>query len=84
MRIREKIRQAPALANRPSLAEFILASNLDGWSEAEQLEMYEAEFPPAQGSTAALETLQRRECSRQRVVNILRHLDLTGTTTATP
>lgn len=84
VRIREKIRQTPSLANRPTLAEFTDARGLDGWSEAEQLEMYEAEFPASQGTATALETLQRRERSRQRVVEILRRLELDGTTTATP
>lgn len=84
IRIREKTRQAPALAERPTLAEFIDARGLDGWSENEQLEMYEAEFPVTPGTTAALETLQRRERSRQRVVEILRRLELDGSMTATP
>lgn len=84
VRIREKVRQAPALAHRPTLAEFIQARDLDGWSEAEQLEMYEAEYPPSPTSSSALETLQRRERSRQRVVEILRRLELDGRTTARP
>ena len=84
VRIREKVRQAPALANRPTLAEFIQARELDGWSEAEQLEMFEAEYPPSPASSTALETLQRRERSRQRVVEILRRLELDGRTTAKP
>ncbi len=84
VRIREKIRRSPALADRPPLAEFIEARSLDGWSEAEQLEMYEAEFPASLGSGTALETLQRRERSRLRVVEILRRLELDGATTATP
>lgn len=84
VRIREKVRQAPALANRPTLAEFIQDRELDGWSEAEQLEMYEAEYPPSPDSSSALETLQRRERSRQRVVEILRRLELDGRTTAKP
>lgn len=84
IRIREKVRQAPALANRPTLAEFIEARSLDGWSEAEQLEIYEAEFPASPGTGTALETLQRRERSRLRVVEILRRLELDGATTATP
>lgn len=84
VRIREKVRQAPALANRPALAEFIQVRELDGWSEAEQLEMYEAEYPPSPASSSALETLQRRERSRQRVVEILRRLELDGRTTARP
>lgn len=84
VRIREKVRQAPALANRPTLAEFIQVRELDGWSEAEQLEMYEAEYPPSPASSSALETLQRRERSRQRVVEILRRLELDGRTMAKP
>lgn len=84
VRIREKIRQASDLANRPTLAEFVDARGLDGWSEAEQVEMYEAEFPASHGTSTAIETLQRRERTRERVVEILRRLELDGKTIATP
>lgn len=84
VRIREKIRQSSDLANRPTLAEFVEARGLDGWSEAEQVEMYEAEFPVSQGCSTALETLRRRERTRERVVEILRRLELDGKTIATP
>ncbi|QHE89101.1 site-specific integrase [Hydrogenophaga sp. BPS33] len=84
IRIREKTRQAPTQAKRPTLSEFIEARNLDGWSEAEQLELYEAEYPPAPQASTAYATLQRRERSRQRVVEILRRLEVDGRTTAQP
>lgn len=84
IRIREKARQAPTQAKRPTLSEFIEARDLDGWSEAEQLELYEAEYPPTPQASTAQATLQRRERSRQRVVEILRRLEVDGRTTAQP
>lgn len=84
IRIREKVRHAPTQAKRPTLSEFIEARDLDGWSEAEQLELYEAEYPPTPQASTAQATLQRRERSRQRVVEILRRLEVDGRTTAQP
>lgn len=86
VRIREKARQAavPSPASPPSLEEYIAEKNLDGWSQEEQLEMYQADYPPAPASDPGREALQRRERSRQRVVAMLRSLELDGKTTATP
>lgn len=84
VRIREKARREQALTSRPTLAEFVDERKLDGWREDEQLEMYEAEYPSPPASSTARETLQRRERSRQRVVEILRRLEQDGRTTAKP
>nr|ART89673.1 integrase [uncultured bacterium] len=82
-RIRDKARQAAAVT-APTLTEYIEAKGLDGWSEEEQIEMYQADYPPSPASTSSHEALQRRERSRQRVVAMLRALELDGRTTATP
>lgn len=79
LRIRDKQRLSsqPGLGTRlrPSLEDFITQRGLDGWSEAEQLEFYEAEYPPEAGTAAVLDTLRRRERSRQRVVEMLARLE---------
>lgn len=86
VRIRDKARQAaaPSPVAIPTLDEYVSAKGLDGWSEEEQLDMYQAEYPPAPASTSGQDALQRRERSRQRVVAMLRALELDGRTTATP
>ncbi len=86
VRIREKARQAaaPSPVAAPTLDEYIAAKGLDGWSEEEQLEMYQADYPPAPASSSSHDALRRRERSRQRVVAMLHALELDGRTTATP
>ena len=62
------IKAAASGTVRQSLQEFIEAQDLDGWSEEEQLEMYEAAFP------ADLRSV-RRDRLRQRQVELLRRLE---------
>ena len=56
------------VGERPSLEDFVQARGLDGWSEAEQLEMLEAAYPP---DGKAL----RRQRLRQRQIEMLRRLE---------
>lgn len=55
-------------SHRPSLDEFVLEKDLDGWSESEQLEFYEAAFPPDKKGA-------RRDRLRQRQLDLLRRLE---------
>lgn len=55
-------------SRRPSLDEFVLEKDLDGWSESEQLEFYEAAFPPDKKGA-------RRDRLRQRQLDLLRRLE---------
>ena len=60
--------KARAASKRPTLDEFILEKDLDGWSESEQLEFYEAAFPPDKKGA-------RRDRLRQRQLDLLRRLE---------
>ncbi len=51
---------APRAADRPSLDDFIAERGLDGWSEAEVAEMYEAAFPVDPKSTRRLRLRERQ------------------------
>lgn len=62
------IRVASPSAERPTLQDFIETRGLDGWSEAEQVEMLEAEYPIDRRSG-------RRERLRQRQIDLLRRLE---------
>lgn len=55
-------------SQRPTLDEFVLEKDLDGWSESEQLEFYEAAFPPDKKGA-------RRDRLRQRQLDLLRRLE---------
>lgn len=55
-------------AQRPTLDDFIAERDLDGWSESEQLEFYEAAFPPDKKGA-------RRDRLRQRQLDLLRRLE---------
>lgn len=55
-------------SHRPTLDEFVLEKDLDGWSEIEQLEFYEAAFPPDKKGA-------RRDRLRQRQLDLLRRLE---------
>lgn len=55
-------------SHRPTLDEFVLEKDLDGWSEFEQLEFYEAAFPPDKKGA-------RRDRLRQRQLDLLRRLE---------
>ena len=65
------IQRTESGAERPTLQAFIEARTLDGWSEEEQLEMYEAAFPTDLRSS-------RRDRMRQRQVEMLRRLENTS------
>jgi integrase len=65
------IRPAPSSTQRPTLQSFIEARCLDGWSEEEQLEMFDAAFPSDRRSS-------RRDRLRQRQVELLRRLENTA------
>lgn len=65
------IRPAPSSTQRPTLQSFIEARGLDGWSEEEQLEMFDAAFPSDRRSS-------RRDRLRQRQVELLRRLENTA------
>ncbi len=56
------------VSQRPTLDDFILEKDLDGWSESEQLEFYEAAFPPDKKGA-------RRDRLRQRQLDLLRRLE---------
>jgi len=58
-------------SERPTLDEFIAERALDGWSEIEQLEFYEAAFPPDKKGA-------RRDRLRQRQLDLLRRLETSG------
>ena len=53
---------------RPSLEDFIVDRDLDGWSESEQLEFYEAAFPTDHKA-------ERRDRLRRRQLELLRSLE---------
>ena len=53
---------------RPSLEDFIAERDLDGWSESEQLEFYEAAFPTDHKA-------ERRDRLRRRQLELLRSLE---------
>ena len=53
---------------RPSLEDFIAERDLDGWSESEQLEFYEAAFPTDLKA-------ERRDRLRRRQLELLRSLE---------
>ena len=53
---------------RPSLEDFIAESDLDGWSESEQLELYGAAFPTEMKT-------ERRDRLRRRQLELLRVLE---------
>lgn len=55
-------------SHRPTLDKFVLEKDLDGWSEIEQLEFYEAAFPPDKKGA-------RRDRLRQRQLDLLRRLE---------
>lgn len=55
-------------SQRPTLDDFIAERDLDGWSESEQLEFYEAAFPPDHKGA-------RRDRLRQRQLDLLRRLE---------
>lgn len=56
-------------AGRPTVEDFIAERDLDGWSEAEQLEFYEAVYP-------ADKKVERRERLRRRQLELLRRLEV--------
>jgi len=56
-------------SQRPTLDQFVLEKDLDGWSETEQLEFYEAAFPPDHKGA-------RRDRLRQRQLDLLRRLEM--------
>jgi integrase len=53
---------------RPSLEDFIAERDLDGWSESEQLEFYEAAFPISRKA-------ERSDRLRRRQLELLRNLE---------
>ena len=65
------IKAAASGSIRPTLKDFIEARDLDGWSEEEQLEMYEAAFPADRRS-------DRRDRLRQRQIDLLHKLEGTA------
>jgi integrase len=62
------IRRTGPHVERPTLQDFAHERGLDGWSEADQLEMLEAAFPMDRRS-------QRHDRLRQRQVDMLRRLE---------
>ena len=60
--------RAPAGEPRPALADFVEAQGLDGFSESEVLELFEAAFPPDRRAA-------RGERLRERQLALLRRLE---------
>jgi integrase len=65
------IRIAPSGAQRPTLQAFVEARVLDGWSEEEQIELFDAAFPSDRRTS-------RRDRLRQRQVALLLRLEHTA------
>ncbi len=63
-----RIRVQDASGRPPSLEDFIAERDLDGWSESEQLEFYEAAFPTNPKA-------ERRDRLRRRQLELLRNLE---------
>lgn len=57
---------------RPTLADFVESRSLQDWSEAEQLEFYEAAYPL---DTSAQAKAQRRQRLRRKQLDVLRTLE---------
>ena len=70
---------APEKSAAPSLDEFIAQRDLDGWSEAEVLEMYQEAFGPpssadAQADHRSERRAARRASLRERQLDLIQHL----------
>lgn len=57
-------------SGKPSLERFIELKGLDGWSESEVIEMYEAAYP-----AGAADGIARRERLRKRQLDLLKRLE---------
>lgn len=71
-----RITAGAALATM-SLEDFIAQRDLDGWSEAEVVQMYEEAFPPDRRA-------QRREKLRQRQIELIQKLQAQAAETPSP
>lgn len=87
IRIRDKLRNSAPPSSTdptPSLEEYIQEKGLDGWSEEEQLELFLADHPQTSMDIGKQAALQRRERTRQLVVEMLRALEQDGRITVSP
>ncbi len=67
--------QTPTANDRPALAEFVMEKSLQDWSEAEQIEFYEAAHPV---DSSSLAKAQRHQRLRLKQLQALRSLEVTN------